>query len=143
MFIHTFIQIAFLWPVLKPLTCLTQISARYYMSHILISLNVSSRMSYLEKLLSICAKFLFTSKLCTMCMYHIFYYGNKSPKKSTCYWEMCEVLLYRSILYQYIYTSRLRSGTYMYMYYTYTFLLRWKKIILMCNLIFNPYSTMT
>lgn len=57
LFIHTFIQIAFLWPVLKPLTCLTQISARYYMSHILISLNVSSRMSYLEKLFSIVQNF--------------------------------------------------------------------------------------
>lgn len=80
--IHTFIQIAFLWPVLKPLTCWTQISARYYMSHILISFNVSSRMSYLEKLFSICAKFLiYTSKLCTMFMYLIFYYVNKSPKK--------------------------------------------------------------
>lgn len=50
---------------------------------------------------------------------------------------------YRSILYQYTYTSRLRSGTYLYMYYIYTFLLKVKKIILMCNLIFNPFPTMT
>lgn len=52
-----------------------------YVAYILISLNVSSRMSYLEKLFSIFAKFLFTSKLYTMFMYHIFYYGNKSSKK--------------------------------------------------------------
>lgn len=54
-YIHTFIQIAFLWPVLKPLTYLTHINkCQLYMSHI--SLNASFRMSYLKKLF-ICENF--------------------------------------------------------------------------------------